>query len=65
MSGTLLERGLKEKPVPVSADALFIMDSENGMVTKYILWDDVVAAIGGSGGGLTHPQVMARVSLGL
>ena len=63
MSQTLLERGLKEKPVPVSADALFIMDSDNGMVTKYIEWDDLVAAIGG-GGGLTHPQVMSRVSLG-
>lgn len=31
MSQTLLERGLKEKPVPVSTDALFIMDSDNGM----------------------------------
>lgn len=58
MSRTLLDRGLKEKAVPVSADALYIIDSENGDVVKFIQWDDVVAAIGGGpGGGLTQSQV--------
>jgi hypothetical protein len=42
----------------------FIGDSENGDMVRYILWDDMVALLSGGGSGLTHGQVMTRVSLG-
>lgn len=57
MNDTRIVRGLKEKDTPVNNDFFFIGDSENGEVVKYILWSDIVALIGSSGGGLTQQQV--------
>jgi hypothetical protein len=57
MNKVRIERGLKDKPVPVSTDRFFILDSENGGILREILWSDLVAAIGGGGSGLTQQQV--------
>lgn len=65
MSKVRIERGLKEKNTPVNTDFFFIVDSENGEMVRYILWSDMVTLLSGGGSGLTHGQVMARISLGL
>lgn len=65
MNDTRIVRGLKEKDTPVNNDFFFIGDSESGDMVRYILWDDMVALLSGGGSGLTHGQVMARISLGI